>query len=251
MSPIRALIVDDEPLARTRIRLMLKEHPDIDVLAECGNGREAATLMRQEQPDLLFLDIEMPDLSGFDTLEQTAGRTAGAVEPVVICVTAHEEFALDAFEANAVDYLVKPFDQERFDRALGRARRFLALRPAPMPPSPQPARIRERFAVRGRGQIIFVKAVNIEWIGAEGNYARLYTREGSYLIRESLQHLEETIDPATFVRVHRSAIVNIERVGKLVPGPEGTYSIVLQNDIAIPLGPTFRARLESLLGQKL
>ncbi|HEV7923150.1 MAG TPA: LytTR family DNA-binding domain-containing protein [Thermoanaerobaculia bacterium] len=250
MSPIRALIADDEPLARTRIRLLLKDHPDVEVVAECSNGREAAQLMRQEKPGLLFLDIEMPDLGGFDALEETAGM----VEPVVIFVTAHEEFALDAFEANAVDYLVKPFDQERFDRALTRARRFLALRPTPphnRPSTPQPARIRERFAVRGRGQIVFVKAANIEWIGAEGNYARLYTREGSYLIRESLQHLEETLDPATFVRVHRSAIVNIERVGKLVPGPEGTYSIVLQNEVAIPLGPTFRTRLESLLGQKL
>jgi two-component system LytT family response regulator len=241
------LIADDEPLARTRIRLLLKNHPDVDVVAECSNGREAAQLMRQEKPDLLFLDIEMPDLGGFEALEETAG----VAEPVVIFVTAHEEFALDAFEANAVDYLVKPFDQERFDRALSRVRRFLALRPSNLPPSPQPVRIRERFAVRGRGQILFVKASNIDWIGAEGNYARLYTREGSYLIRESLQHLEETLDPAIFVRVHRSAIVNIERVGKLVPGPEGTFSIVLQNEVAIPLGPTFRTRLESLLGQKL
>lgn len=247
MSPIRALIVDDEPLARTRIRMMLHRHPDVEVLAECANGREAAALVREQKPELLFLDIEMPDLGGFATLE----ATANVAEPVIIFVTAHTEFALDAFEANAVDYLVKPFDQERFDRALSRARRFLALRPTSPASLPQPSRIRERFAVRGRGQILFVKAANIDWIGAEGNYARLYTREGSHLIRESLQHLEETLDPSTFVRVHRSAIINIERVGKLVPGPEGTFSIVLQNDVAIPLGPTFKPRLESLLGQKL
>lgn len=243
---IRALIADDEPLARTRIRLLLKPHADVEVIAECSNGRETVDLTRQEKPDLLFLDVEMPELNGFAVLEETP-----EVPPAVIFVTAHEEFALDAFEANAVDYLVKPFDQERFDRALERGRRFLSEARLPASPLQQPARTRERFAVRVRGQIVFLKAVNIDWIGAEGNYARLYTREGSYLIRESLQHLEETLDAATFVRVHRSAIVNIDRIGKLVPGPEGTFSIVLQNEVSIPLGPTFRPKLESLLGQKL
>jgi two-component system, LytTR family, response regulator len=244
---IRTLIADDEPLARTRIRLLLKTHADVEVIAECSNGREAAQLVRQEKPDLLFLDIEMPELDGFDVLGENAGEPR---QPVLIFVTAHDEFALEAFEANAVDYLVKPFDQERFDRALERARRFLA--EARLPASPTRAeRARERFAVRGRGQIVFVKAINVDWIGAEGNYARLYTREASYLIRESLQHLEETLDASTFIRVHRSAIVNVDRIGKLVPGPEGTYSIVLQNEVSIPLGPTFRPRLESLLGQKL
>jgi len=243
---IRALIADDEPLARTRIQLLLKPHADVEVIAECSNGREAAELIRQEKPDLLFLDVEMPELNGFAVLEETA-----AAPPVVIFVTAHDEFALDAFEANAVDYLVKPFDQERFDRALERARRFLSEERRPAPPQQRQERTRERFAVRARGQIVFLKAVNIDWIGAEGNYARLYTREGSYLIRESLQHLEETLDAATFVRVHRSAIVNVDRIGKLVPGPEGTFSIVLLNEVSIPLGPTFRPKLESLLGQKL
>ena len=255
---IRTLVVDDEPLARTRIRLLLKQHADVEVVAECSNGREAAELVAQEKPDLVFLDIEMPETGGFAALESIPEDQL----PVVIFVTAHEEFALQAFEASALDYLVKPFDQERLDRAVDRARRFLEGHPekrrtktvetsAAISRIGSPRGRRERFAVRAKGQIVFVKANSIDWIGAEGNYARLHTPEGSYLIRESLQNLEEALDPATFVRVHRSAIVNIDRVGKLVPGPEGAFSIVLQNDVAIPLGPTFRNRLETVLGQKL
>ena len=248
---IRALIVDDEPLARSRVRLLLASHPDVGIIAECSSSREAAQVMESEAPDLLFLDIEMPDADGF----AIAGSLDAERTPAIIFVTAHEEFALQAFEASAVDYLVKPFSQERFDRALDRVRRFLGDRAS----SPSPAsaarlrapRRRERFAVRVRGQVLFVKASSLEWIGAEGNYARLHTPEASYLIRESLQQLETELDPELFVRVHRSAIVNIERVSKLILGPEGAFSIVLQSDTAVSLGPTYRERLEQLLGQKL
>ena len=238
---IRALIVDDEPLARSRVRLLLAAHPDVDVVAECSSGREAAEVMSAESPALLFLDIEMPDTDAF--------ALAGARAAAIVFVTAHEEFALRAFDANAVDYLVKPFSQERFDRAMDRVRRFLADPPAAQPA--RPPRPRERFAIRVRGQVLFVKAASLEWIAAEGNYARLHTPESSYLIRESLQNLESELDRELFVRVHRSAIVNIERVRKLIVGPEGAFSIVLQSDASVPLGPTYRGRFEELLGEKL
>jgi two-component system LytT family response regulator len=249
---IRALIVDDEPLARSRVRLLLVPHNDIEVIAECSSSRESAEVMASEAPDLLFLDIEMPDANGF----AIAGRLGPERTPAAVFVTAHEEFALQAFEANAVDYLVKPFSQERFDRALDRVRRFLGDRASSSPPfaaAPQlrRPRRRERFAVRVRGQVLFVKASSLEWIGAEGNYARLHTHDGSYLIRESLQHLESELDPELFVRVHRSAIVNIERVSRLILAPDGAFSIVLQSEAVVSLGPTYRERLEQLLGQKL
>lgn len=257
---IRALIVDDEPLARSRVRMLLGPHADVEIIAECSSGREASQVMESETPDLLFLDIEMPAEDGFAIASALdAERT-----PAIVFVTAHEEFALQAFEANAVDYLVKPFSQERFDRALDRVSRFLgdrasssesaapaslgAARPDALRPQP---RRRERFAVRVRGQVFFVKTSSLEWIGAEGNYARLHTPDTSYLIRESLQQLESELDPELFVRVHRSAIVNIERIAKLVVGPEGAFSIVLQSDDTVSLGPTYRERLEQLLGQKL
>ena len=243
---IRTLIVDDEPLARSRIRSMLQRHEDIEIVAECSNGSEAAALAAQEHPDLLLLDIEMPDVGGFETLTHLSADDA----PAVVFVTAHDDFALDAFEANAVDYVVKPFAQERFDRTMDRVRRFLGSR-AVLPPHAQAQRRRARFAVRVRGQVLFVKTNDIDWISAEGNYVRLHAGAQSYLIRESMQKLEGELDSALFVRVHRSAIVNIESVRKLVPSADGTYSLVLASEAMVPLGPTYRERLEDVLGEKL
>jgi two-component system, LytTR family, response regulator len=238
---IRTLIVDDEPLARSRIRSMLTAHHDIEVVAECGSATEAAALLESEPAALLLLDVEMPGTSGFDFL-----RSIPVESPAIVFVTAHEEFALDAFEANAVDYLVKPFSPERLDRALWRVRRFIEGRGAARPPR----RSRERFAVRIRNEVVFVKVSSIDWIAAAGNYVRLYSGSESHLLRESMQHIVAELDPAVFLRVHRSAIVNIERVRKLVPAPDGSLSIVLQNATAIPLGPTYRTALEEALGEK-
>jgi two-component system LytT family response regulator len=244
---IRALIVDDEPLARQRVRFFLERHRDIEIAGECADGEEVILMAPHLAPDLLFLDVDMPRTGAFAAL----GALGAEQRPAVIFITAHEEFALDAFEANAVDYLVKPFSQERFDRALERARRFLAPGNEPEPEPAIPSRHRERFAVRVRGQVILIKAETIQWIGAEGNYARLYTGAESFLIRDSLQKLESQLDPNTFVRVHRSGIVNIEKVKKLVTAEDGGFSIVLQNDASVSLGPSYRDRLESFLGQKL
>jgi len=239
---IRTLIIDDEPLARSRIRAMLTAHPDIDVVAECGNAGEAEALLREERAALLLLDIEMPGASGFELLKTTSIESG----PAIVFVTAHEEFALEAFEANAVDYLVKPFSQERLDRALWRARRFVDGKGMARPSR----RWRERFGVRVRGEVVFVRVSSIDWIAGAGNYVRLYTGGESHLLRESLQNLAAELDPAVFLRIHRSAIVNIERVKKLVPSPDGSLSVVLQDATAVPLGPTYRAALEEALGEK-
>lgn len=244
---IRTLIVDDEPLARSRVRTMLDAHTDIEVVAECGSAGEAAALMHSQTAALLLLDIEMPGASGFDSLQTISIES----RPAVVFVTAHEEFALDAFEANAVDYLVKPFSKERFDRALWRVRRFIEGKSDARPTGPTAARRwRERFGVRIRGEVVFIKVSSIDWIAAAGNYVRLYAGSESHLVRESLQNVAAELDPALYLRVHRSAIVNIERVRKLIPGSEGSLSLVLHNGTTIPLGPTYRAALKEALGEK-
>jgi len=244
---IRTFIVDDEPLARSRIRAMLAAHADIDVVAECGSAAEVAELLHDDPAALLLLDIEMPGASGFEILQATSIEN----RPAVIFVTAHDEFALDAFEANAVDYLVKPFSQERLDRALWRVRRFIEGKSQTRPMgSAGPRRWRERFGVRVRGEVVFIKVSSIDWIAAAGNYVRLYAGTESHLLRDSLQNIATELDPAAFLRVHRSAIVNIERVKKLVPAADGSLSIVLHNATAIPLGPTYHAGLEEALGEK-
>ena len=243
---IRTLIDDDEPLARSRIRAMVAAHPDIEIVAECSGAAEAAELLRSEPVALLLLDIEMPGAGAFDILKTIPIES----RPAVVFVTAHEEFALDAFEANAVDYLVKPFSQERLDRALSRVRRFVEGKGAARPPvSTGARRWRERFGVRVRGEVVFIRVASIDWIAAAGNYVRLYAGSESHLLRESLQNIAGELDPAVFLRVHRSAIVNIERVRKLVPASDGSISVVLQDATAIPVGPTYRTVLEEALGE--
>jgi two-component system LytT family response regulator len=241
---IRTLIVDDEPLARSRVRAMLDAYSDIEVVAECGSAREAETLLQSEPASLVLLDIEMPGANGFDVVQKISLES----RPAVVFVTAHDEFALDAFEANAVDYLVKPFSQERLDRALWRVRRFVEGRTGAR--SNGSRRWRERFGVRVRGEVVFIKTSSIDWVAAAGNYVRLFAGNESHLLRDSMQNIAAELDPAVFLRVHRSAIVNIERVRKIVPVADGTLSIVLHNGTAVPLGPTYRTALEEALGEK-
>lgn len=241
---IRTLIVDDEPLARSRVRAMLATHNDIDVVAECSSAGEVATLLRSEPASLLLMDIEMPGANAFDVLRSMSLDQ----RPAIVFVTAHEEFALDAFDANAVDYLVKPFSQERLDRALWRVRRFVEGRD--VRPMNGTRRWRERIGVRARGEVVFLRVASIDWIAAAGNYVRLHSGTTSHLHRQSLQNIACELDPATFLRVHRSAIVNIERVRKLVPAADGTMSIVLQDSTTVPVGPSYREALEEVLGER-
>jgi two-component system, LytTR family, response regulator len=243
---LRVLIVEDEPLARSRLLHLLAPYEDVQVIGECDNVPDAAQLIESEHPDVLFLDVQMPQASGFDLLHAIPLEQ----RPVVIFTTAHPDFALKAFDLSAADYLVKPFDQERIGRALDRARRLIGSAIGLETPKPATQR-RDRFAVRAKGEIIFVKTVNIDWIAAEGNYVRLHLGQVSYLVRQSMQHIEEMLDPALFARVHRSAIVNIDRVRKLVPDVDGSATVVLATGAAIPLGASYRSRLEDVLGEKL
>ena len=242
---LRTLVVEDEPLARERLRALLGLDPGVAVVGEADNARAALLLLEQLRPDLLFLDIEMPEENGLDLL----AHLDPAQRPVVVFTTAHPQYAVDAFDINAADYLVKPLDADRVSRALERARRRIAGgRTAARERTAAP---RERFAVRTRGEIIFIKAAQIDWISAEGNYARLHAGEVSYLMRESLQSIEGSLDPATFIRVHRSAIVNLDRVRKLATSPDGNSVIVLSTGDAVALGPSYRVRLDEIFGQKL
>ncbi len=243
---LRALIVDDEPLARTRLRTLLAANRNgVAVIAEAENARAAAELIEHLRPDLLFLDIQMPEENGLELLREMEP----ARRPAIIFTTAHPEYALDAFELSAADYVVKPFDEERVARATERARRFIAGGRAASRPTGTLRR--ERFAVRVRDEIVFVKASDIDWINAEGNYVRLHCGTSSYLLRESMQSVDEALEAASFIRVHRSAIVNLDRVLKLVTSADGTPCIVLSSGVSVPLGPTYRGRLEEVLGQKL
>jgi len=243
---LRALIIDDEPPARSRLRLLLGSQAEVDIVAEAGTAREAATLIEEHQPDVLFLDVEMPEENGLDLLRSLPSHQ----QPVVVFTTAHADHALNAFNFNTADYLVKPFDVDRVTRAVERARKLATGELRSVPPR-RGTRHRERLAVRARGEILFIKTSLIDWISAEGNYARLHCGTVSYQLRESMQNLEDSLEASTFIRVHRSAIVNVDRIRKLVASVDGSSSIVLASGEAVPLGPTYRARLEGVLGQKI
>lgn len=237
---IRALIIDDEPAARERVRTMLEAHDDFELLGECADGVEAREIVVDLRPDVIFLDIEMPRLSGIALLEGLSARE----RPVALLITAHSQHAAEAFDLAAADYLLKPFTQERFDRAVQRARLAVRARNA--------RQMDERLAFKkSRGKVILVRTANIRFVAAEGNYARVYTTDKSILVRETIQSLEEQLDRATFVRVHRGAIVNLNHVIELHRDAEGRTAVVVSPSDVVPVGPTFRARVERALAPEL
>jgi two-component system LytT family response regulator len=231
---IRTVIVDDEPLARERIRSLLREEPDIEVLAECANGEEAIALVREQAPDLLFLDVQMPGQGGFEVL-QALGRDH---LPLVIFVTAYDQHALKAFEAHALDYLLKPFKQARFKAAVQHARETLANRQAgtvsknllALLERTQPDRERlTRIPVRNGERVIFVKTSQIEYIESAGNYVVLHTGKENHVVRETLTALEEKLDPKQFLRISRSTLINVEQIKEIQPLFKGEHAILLHN----------------------
>lgn len=236
---IRALIVDDEPPARRNITLLLQRDGEIEIVGECGSGREAISAIRELMPELVFLDVQMPECDGFDVLEMLGQ----AQPPVIIFVTAHDQYALRAFEAGALDYLLKPFDNTRFQRALERAKEKLR--------APHAAPLTERLMVKSAGEVSFIKIAAIDWIEADDYYARLHVGSKSHLIRRSLAELERELDPAIFCRIHRSAIVNLERVKTLKLNPEGEYNAVIESGTEIPLSRRYRQNLQARLGVKV
>jgi two-component system LytT family response regulator len=250
---IRAVIVDDEPLARQRVRNLLEGDPDVEMVAEAADGQEAVALLEEHKPDLVFLDVQMPLLDGFGVL--------GAIErermPVVIFVTAYDRYALRAFEVHALDYLLKPFDRERFNTALERAKaqvrrdrggevnqRLLSLlqdvQGARQPP--------ERLVIKSAGRVYFVRVEDIDWIEAAGNYVRLHVGKEDHLLRESMGGIEARLDGRQFLRIHRSTIVNIERVRELQPAFHGDYAVILQDGTELTLSRGYRDKVQEILG---
>lgn len=252
MSTVRAIIVDDERLGRQKVRTMLAAHPDIELIAECRNGAEAVETIRAERPQLVFLDVQMPGLDGFDVLREVGPESI----PSVIFVTAHDQYAVKAFEVHAIDYLLKPFDRRRFEVSLERARRELQQGDHHACAEKIAALIRDlseshphadRLMVRGDGRIFFIRTDDIDWIEGADNYARLHVKRDSHLIRETLGSLEARLDPRKFIRVHRSAIVNVDRIGEIKTLFHGEQTIVLRDGTEIAFGRKFRGRLEGIL----
>ncbi|HWZ64159.1 MAG TPA: response regulator [Steroidobacteraceae bacterium] len=234
MPAIRALVVDDEALARRNLTLLLERDPDIVSVRECGSGLEAIEAIRREEPELVFLDVQMPECGGFDVLELLGSE----LPPAVIFVTAYDEYALRAFEAGALDYLLKPFVDSRFERALSRAKDKIAHY---SPLQPQAAK---RLAVKDRGQIVFLSVADIDWVEAAGYYACLHVAADTHVMRRTLSELERDLGDENFMRIHRSIIVNVDRIRGLELQNGGDYEVVLKSGVRLQLSRRFRKRLQ-------
>jgi two-component system, LytTR family, response regulator len=233
MRDTRVLIVDDEPLARDVIRGLLSRVDHVTIVGECGNGKDAVTAVKTLAPDVVFLDVQMPDLDGFGVLRRIPSENS----PIFILVTAYDEFAVKAFEAEALDFVVKPFTDERLYRAFERARRRLA------------PKYRARLLVSSGRRSQSLPVASVTWIAAEDYYARIYANGASHLLRESLAALERDLDPRTFVRIHRSALVNVSYVRELTRGAEGRYTVVLRDGTRLDVSERRRAAVLKALGR--
>jgi two-component system, LytTR family, response regulator len=233
-APIRALVVDDESWARRNLTVLLHRDPDIGAVVECESGMQAIEEIRRSKPDLVFLDVQMPGCGGFDVLELLGSD----LPSTLIFVTAYDEYALRAFEAGALDYLLKPFDDARFHRALDRAKDKLA-HYSPL----QPQRIR-RIVVKSRGEVLFLNVADIDWIEAVGYYACLHVGSDTHVLRRTLLELERDLDEDKFMRIHRSIIVNLDRIHGLELQNGGDYEVVLKSKVRLRLSRRFRKRLQ-------
>jgi len=258
LAKIRALIVDDEPVARRGVRLSLRGEDDVEIVGECGDGRAAVAAIREQRPDLVFLDVQMPLLDGFGVVEAVGAENL----PAVVFVTAYDEHAVRAFEAGALDYLLKPFERERFRKTLDRARRRIhdpdrddlsrrlaallrELRPASG--GGERAKYLERIAIREAGRIFFLSTDEIDWIEAQGNYVRLHAGRDSHLLRETMDGIEVKLDPEQFLRIRRSTIVRVARIRELHTLFNGEYAVVLLDGTRLVSSRRYRKNLDALL----
>ena len=253
---IRVLIVDDEPLARERLQMMLDKQHDINIVGECSDGASAVKAIREDAPDLVFLDIQMPELDGFGVLEALDPE----VIPTIIFVTAFDQFAIRAFEVHALDYLLKPFDRDRFLKTLQRARSHIDTKRTGglseniiklLDSKGSESKYLDRIAIKSAGRIQFVKISEIDWIEAAGNYVKLHVGSDSYLHRETMSGMEEKIDPESFLRIHRSTIVNIDRIKEMQPFFNGEYVVILEDETRLTLSRRNRTKLQERLNQYL
>ncbi len=271
--PLRVVLVDDEPWARKGLRVLLEPVPGVEIVGEAGNGAEAVEVIRDAAPDLVFLDVQMPEMDGFGVLRALGPERA----PAVVFVTAYDEHAVRAFDANAADYLLKPFDDERFHRALDRARarvgdrrvRELASRlatllaangaesPPPLfahPPvtteDAPPAGPSDRIVLKSNGRITFLETASIDWIEAADYVVRLHAGGATHVLREPISDLERRLDPRRFFRIHRSTIVNLASVKEMQPLFHGEYAVILRDGTRLRLSRSRRDRLQALLGAR-
>ena len=251
---LRALIVDDEALARTALVRLLKRERDVSLIGQCEDGESAVQTIRQAQPDIVFLDVQMPEMDGFQVVEAIGAERM----PVTIFVTAFDRYAIRAFDANAVDYLLKPFAPDRLTRALARARerclgkqdKKAAQRLFSLLDSRLQSDYAQRLAVASGGRIMFVPVADIDWIEAEGNYARLHVSRKAFDVRETLQALMEKLDPREFIRIHRSTIVNARRIREVQPWFQGSHIVVLQSGEELRMSRYQRDAVDRLLGKR-
>jgi len=257
---IRTLVVDDEPAPRAAIRSLLANDGDVSLIGECADGRSALQAIRDDAPDLLFLDVQMPEMDGFALLRELDPTDL----PVVVFVTAYDQYALRAFEVHALDYLLKPFNDERFREALARAKeqvrqgelgalgqQVLALLEGVGRP---PATLREgqylkRLVIKSGGRVTILAVRDIDWIEAEGDYVKIHSARAWHLLRETMKRLELQFDPARFVRIHRSTIVNVERIKELQPYFRGEYVVLLHDGTKLKLSRGYKEHLEAALGR--
>jgi two-component system LytT family response regulator len=248
--PLTTLIVDDEPLAREGLRMLLSQDPEVAAIHEARDGREAVAAIRETHPDLVFLDVQMPELDGFSVVKEVGAERM----PEVVFVTAHDKYAIQAFEINAIDYLLKPVTEERFNQALRRAKARLQLRPAEasrqilslLETIASPRRYLKRLAVRSAGKTVFVDADDVHWIEAAENYVQLHTERAGHLLHVPISTLEKSLDPEMFLRIHRSVIVNVRQIRDMQPALHGEYVVTLHNGVRLQSGRMYHEKLKAL-----
>ncbi len=256
VTKIRTLIVDDEPMARERVLTLLQQQPDIEIVGECADGAQALSAIERLEPELVFLDVQIPIMDGFGVIRALSPQRI----PMVVFTTAYDEYALRAFEVHALDYLLKPFDGPRFLRTLDRARerlerqragdlgkRLLAMVQDLKPDQTHPP---DRLVVKSGGRIFFIRTDEIDWVDAAGNYVRLHVKGDAYLFRETMSAMESRLDPNRFVRIHRSHIVNADRIKELQPG-SGDHAVILRTGVKLPLSRGYKDRLQDRMGRTM
>jgi two-component system LytT family response regulator len=256
MKKIKALIIDDEPPARSVIRRMLAEDSGIEIVGECSNGIEATKSIGEHNPDLLFLDIQMPEMNGFELIQSFDERNF----PAVIFITAYDQYAVRAFEVSAVDYLLKPFDHERLETAVAKARQNLEERGFNERNEQVVKLLKKlnteneflkRFIIKDNGRVIFVPATDVDWIKSDGNYLLIHTAHKKHIIRDTMKNIETRLDPNKFFRIHRSTIVNIDRIKELQVHFNEKHLVILQNGKELILSRRYRDKLSKKLGASI
>jgi two-component system, LytTR family, response regulator len=255
-SPLRVIIADDERLARTKLHILLESEPEVQLVAECEDGRQTISAIHTHLPDLLLLDIQMPDLDGFQVLNEVPPGEM----PVVIFTSAHDQYAIRAFEAHALDYLLKPFDQERLHHSIERAcsevrksgdreitHRIMDLLSRVRSETRSGTEPEGRLVIRAKGRVIFLNLDEIDWVEAAANYVRLNVGKESYFFRETISRIAERLNPNLFIRIHRSTIVNVRKIKELIPVNSGEYIVILKTGKELSCSRGYRAGLQSVI----